>query len=195
MSSTSSSECFVSEPRPPHRSGEPPCRRRCPPPGRPRAASSCAGQQGHHGAIRARHRRSAATGCRYSGACIDRASPVSHAVSHRTTKSGRPEWPRVARSGRSTRGRWLRRAGAARVLNRRGTAASEVPLPHPARSRGWLKSALLECAECHQIAERRSPAQRHCPECAASLRGSRSREAVARARGSGVVRSRLRDQG
>jgi len=90
---------------------------------------------------------------------------------------------------------WLRRAGAARVLNRRGTAASEVPLPHPARSRGWLESALLECAECHQIAERRSPAQRHCPECAASLRGSRSREAVARARGSGVVRSRLRDQG
>ena len=44
---------------------------------------------------------------------------------------------------------------------------------------GWLEAALLESARCHQVAERRSPAQRHCPECAASVRGARSREAVA----------------
>ena len=66
-----------------------------------------------------------------------------------------------------------------------GAAASEVRLPRPARSRGWLEAALLECASCHQVAERRSPAQRHCPERRSSLREARSRAAVARARGAG----------
>jgi hypothetical protein len=77
---------------------------------------------------------------------------------------------------------WLRRAGAGRVLNPRGAVASDVPLPYPARSRGWLEAALLECARCHQVVERRSPAQRRCVEGRRSLELARSSDAVARDR-------------
>jgi hypothetical protein len=88
---------------------------------------------------------------------------------------------------------WLRRAGAGRVLNPQGTAASDIPLPHPGRSREWLTAALVECARCYQVVERRSPVQRHCGECRASLKGSRSREAVRRARRPGHPARPLRD--
>jgi hypothetical protein len=46
-------------------------------------------------------------------------------------------WKAVTRSGCQPIGfgkRWLRRAGAGRVLNRRGPAASKIPLLHPRRS-------------------------------------------------------------
>ncbi len=87
-------------------------------------------------------------------------------------------------AGDQGREKWLRRAGAGRVLNPQGTAASEIPLPSPGRSRERLAAALVECARCRQVVVRRSPVQRHCLDCRASLKGSRSRAAVTRARGS-----------
>ena len=77
---------------------------------------------------------------------------------------------------------WLRRAGPARLLNSRGTATSQISLPHPGRSREWLKVALLECARCHQVVERRSPVQRYCADCHAIIKQERSRWGMARAR-------------
>ena len=77
---------------------------------------------------------------------------------------------------------WLRRAGAGRVLRSRGETSSDISLPHPSRSREWLKVALLECRRCHQVVERSSPVQRHCPDCRAGLKRARSRAAVTRAR-------------
>jgi hypothetical protein len=44
--------------------------------------------------------------------------------------------------------RSLRQAGADRVLNRTGAAASEIALVHPDRSREWIKVSLLECHNC-----------------------------------------------
>jgi hypothetical protein len=78
--------------------------------------------------------------------------------------------------------RWLRRAGAGRLLNRLGVAENEIPLPHPEHSRAWLNVAILECAWCGQVAERTSPVQRHCPDCRAALKRARSVNATARAR-------------
>ena len=66
-----------------------------------------------------------------------------------------------------------------------GDRGERDPLPHPRRSREWLEAALVECAQCHQVVERRSPVQRHCRECRASLKGSKSRADAARARRSG----------
>lgn len=77
---------------------------------------------------------------------------------------------------------WLRRAGAGRVLNRLGAAGTEILLPHPVRSREWLKVALVECARCHQVVERTSPIQRHCTECRRALKRSLSIEAMRRRR-------------
>jgi hypothetical protein len=77
---------------------------------------------------------------------------------------------------------WLRRAGVGRVLNRLGTVENAISLPRPERSRGWLKLSLVECDQCHQIIERRSPIQRHCRECRQRLKGDRSREAMRRCR-------------
>ena len=77
---------------------------------------------------------------------------------------------------------WLRRAGAGRVLNSRGTQTSEITLPLPRRSREWLDLALVDCQRCHQVVQRQSPIQRYCPECRAALKRARSSEAVARAR-------------
>jgi len=77
---------------------------------------------------------------------------------------------------------WLRRAGAGRVLNRLGTLSHQIALPHPGRSREWLEVSLVECARCHQVAERTSPTQRHCDTCRAALKRTRSREAMARRR-------------
>jgi hypothetical protein len=77
---------------------------------------------------------------------------------------------------------WLRRAGAGRVLNRLGTAESEIAIPLPSRSREWLKVALVECQRCHQVEQRRSPIQRHCAGCTAELRRQRSQRAMARRR-------------
>jgi hypothetical protein len=78
---------------------------------------------------------------------------------------------------------WLRRAGAGRVLNRLGTPEeSEIAIPLPRRSRDWLSVALLECSMCHQVVERTSPIQRHCPSCRASLKRRFSRESMARRR-------------
>jgi hypothetical protein len=72
----------------------------------------------------------------------------------------------------------LRRAGAGRVLKTRGETSSQIPLPHPPRSRAWLEAALFECARCHQVGERRSPVQVHCSECRAVLKRQRSHAAV-----------------
>jgi hypothetical protein len=58
-------------------------------------------------------------------------------------------------------------AGAGRVLNSLGTVQTEIAIPFPRRSREWLCVALLECQRCHQVAERRSPVQRHCSDCRA----------------------------
>lgn len=77
---------------------------------------------------------------------------------------------------------WLRRAGAGRVLNCRGTIASEISLPRPTRSREWLKVALVECDRCHQVVERRSPIQQHCTDFTADLRRQRSQRSMARRR-------------
>jgi hypothetical protein len=77
---------------------------------------------------------------------------------------------------------WLPRAGAGRVLKARGTEAVEITLPRAKRSREWLTAAVLECARCHQVVERRSPIERHCPDCRAALKRGRSRDAIARAR-------------
>ncbi len=77
---------------------------------------------------------------------------------------------------------WLRRAGAGHLLRSRGESTGEIPLPRPTRSREWLKVALLECRRCHQVVERSSPVQRHCPDCRAGLKRARSRNAVTRAR-------------
>jgi hypothetical protein len=78
---------------------------------------------------------------------------------------------------------WLRRAGAGRVLNSRGETATEISIPRPARSRKWLKVALLECSRCHQVVEPRSPGQRYCGECSAFLGRDRSQRGMARRRG------------
>jgi hypothetical protein len=45
-----------------------------------------------------------------------------------------------------------------------------------------------QCARCHQVVERTSPIQRHCPECRRAIKGVRSREAV-RPSPSGAVRT------
>jgi len=74
------------------------------------------------------------------------------------------------------------RAGAGRVLNRHSASASEIPLPHPERSRQWLRVALIECARCHQAAERRSPAQRWCPGCSEAYEKERARLGMRRVR-------------
>jgi hypothetical protein len=42
--------------------------------------------------------------------------------------------------------------------------------------------ALLECRGCHQVVERRSPVQRHCPDCRRAIKRTRSREAIRRSR-------------
>jgi hypothetical protein len=78
---------------------------------------------------------------------------------------------------------WLRRAGAGHLLRSRGETASEIPLPRTARSREWMRVALVECARCHQVIERRSPIQRHCADCATALGRKRSRECVRKRRG------------
>ena len=39
-------------------------------------------------------------------------------------------------------------------------------MPHSSRSREWLRVALIECARCQQVVERRSPVRQHCPDCA-----------------------------
>jgi len=82
----------------------------------------------------------------------------------------------------------LRRAGAGRVLNPRGSTSSETLLPRPARSREWLNVDIIECQRCHQVVERRAPVQRHCPDCRKTLKRLRSQVAVARSRG-GVRRA------
>jgi hypothetical protein len=78
---------------------------------------------------------------------------------------------------------WLRRAGAGHLLRSRGEAVNEISLPRPTRSREWLQFALVECANCHQVVERTSPVQQHCPECRRVMKRARSREAVRRSRG------------
>jgi hypothetical protein len=83
----------------------------------------------------------------------------------------------------ATRVAWVR--GPVRADRRqqsRRTATSEIVLPHPVRSREWLKLAHLECQRCHRFVERRSPIQRHCPDCTRMLSNERSRRAVARRR-------------
>lgn len=75
-----------------------------------------------------------------------------------------------------------RRSPTGRVLNRLGTATTEIALPHPERSREWMKVAILECARCLQVVERTSPIQRHCRECRTAIKRTRSREALARRR-------------
>jgi hypothetical protein len=104
-------------------------------------------------------------------------------------------WPRSRPgcSGSGSKGRRLRvnelaagsplRAGAGRVLQTQGKAESEIPLRRPARSRRWLKMALVECIGCHQVVDRRSPVQRYCPDCRADLGRARSRGAMRRTRG------------
>ena len=77
---------------------------------------------------------------------------------------------------------WLRRAGAGRVLNSRGTTAQQINLPRPSRSREWFTFALVECARCHQVVEQTSPIQRYCRDCRHGLKAMRSREAVRRSR-------------
>ena len=79
-------------------------------------------------------------------------------------------------------GSWLRRAGAGHLLRSRGETSSDISLPRPTRSRAWLDLALLECQQCHQVVERRSPVQRHCPDCRAVLKRDRSRTAASRSR-------------
>jgi hypothetical protein len=113
---------------------------------------------------------------------LQRALAESHLESHLGPDSGGQDWAKAAETGQFERESWLRRAGAGRVLNPRRTATSEIVLPHPVRSREWLKLALLECQRCHQFVERRSPIQRHCPDCTRMLRNERSRRAVARRR-------------
>jgi hypothetical protein len=75
-----------------------------------------------------------------------------------------------------------KRTGAGRVLNSRGSAESEIPIPHPPRSREWLHVALVECARCHQVLERRSPAQRRCPGCRSVRERERARLGMRRLR-------------
>jgi hypothetical protein len=74
------------------------------------------------------------------------------------------------------------RAGAGRVLNSLGVTAGAISLPRPSRSRGWLDLAVLECRRCHQVVERHSPVQRHCPDCARALKRARSRDGMAQMR-------------
>ena len=111
-----------------------------------------------------------------------------------------PPWPWWRRHGPGVRGAvnglpaapqsvfgriqqtWGPRGGAGRVLNSRGFATSEFSLPRPARSREWLHVALLECGSCHHVVERRSPVQRYCAECSATIKRQRSRWGMARAR-------------
>ncbi len=61
--------------------------------------------------------------------------------------------------------RQTRRAEAGHVLRSRGETSSEISLPRLVRSRAWLKVALLECEQCHQVVERRSPIQRVRADC------------------------------
>ena len=77
---------------------------------------------------------------------------------------------------------WLRRAGPSRLLKERGELASEVTLARPSCSRAWLKVTPLECQDCRQVVERRSPVQRYCADCTADLRRKRSQGAMARRR-------------
>jgi len=77
---------------------------------------------------------------------------------------------------------WLRRAGPSRLLKERGESASRVTLPRPSRSRAWLKVAPLECQDCRQVVERRSPVQRYCHDCADARGRVRSRESMTRRR-------------
>ena len=87
-----------------------------------------------------------------------------------------PDAPKV---GRSDRERGSRRAGAGPVLNRLGTAKSEIAIPSPA-DRRMAEDALVECDRCHQIAARVSPIQGHCPICRTAPGRQRSRESMAR---------------
>jgi hypothetical protein len=77
---------------------------------------------------------------------------------------------------------WLRRAGPSRLLKERGELASEVTLARPSCSRAWLKVTPLECQDCRQVVERRSPVQRYCHACADARARVRSRESVTRPR-------------
>ena len=52
---------------------------------------------------------------------------------------------------------------------------ARAPLPNKA-----VKA--LECARCHRVVVPRSPVQRHCPDCTATLRRLQSRRAMARRR-------------
>src|SRR5450759_5565005 len=78
---------------------------------------------------------------------------------------------------------WLRRAGPSRLLKERGESTSEITLARPSRSHAWLKVTPLECQDCRQVVERRSPVQRYCHACADALARVRSRERMARRRG------------
>lgn len=74
----------------------------------------------------------------------------------------------------------LRRAGAGRVLDRLGTAATVIAVLR--RSREWLKVTLLQCHRWHQVCERRSHRQRLCSECAQFGARTRRRLAMRRVR-------------
>jgi hypothetical protein len=45
-----------------------------------------------------------------------------------------------------------------------------------------VKVDLMECAVCHQVVERQSPAQLHCGDCRRALKRARSHGAVRRRR-------------
>jgi hypothetical protein len=113
-----------------------------------------------------------------------------HDLFERVTVDGREEhavaiWKEPADEGvnrSASVSSWLRRAGAGRVLNSRGTTESAISIPHPKRSRGWLAAAIVECERCHQVVERASPIQRHCLDCRLALKRERSTDAVRRRR-------------
>lgn len=69
----------------------------------------------------------------------------------------------------------LRWAGPGRLL-KHPAASREVTLPCPTRSRAWLEIALLECATCHQIVQRRSSIQRHCEQCRVERKRTQSHD-------------------
>ncbi len=77
---------------------------------------------------------------------------------------------------------WLRRAGAGRVLNSRGTTSSAISIPHPRAHANGSPPAIVECERCHQVVERTSPIQRHCLDCRLALKRMRSAAAVKRRR-------------
>jgi hypothetical protein len=57
-------------------------------------------------------------------------------------------------------GKWLRRAGARHMLESQGTAASEIPLPYPGRSRPWVAAATRHCGMSRPLKGSRN-ARRH----------------------------------